>query len=214
MSSTARSQAESRGLEAGRAPPPDRPSGVRETRGALRGLLRERTREAHERTEAAFSFHDVTEPEGYVRFLLSHAAVVPTVEDALTVGGAQTLLPDWSKRRRTPALLSDLAQLGLIPPHSAVNVSLHGRERMLGALYVLEGSRLGAAVLVARMVSRPALASSAPRAYLNYGAGERLWASFLRVLDEFRGDERSVVEGALITFDLFETAARSTVDRL
>ncbi|GAA3996661.1 hypothetical protein GCM10022211_02180 [Sphingomonas humi] len=86
----------------------------------------------------------------------------------------------------------------------------------MGALYVLEGSRLGGAIL-ARHVG----AAADPRCrtatrYLLHGEGERLWPSFVSYFnasDVVRHSLPEVIAAARHTFSLFETAARDVAAR-
>lgn len=70
------------------------------------------------------------------------------VEDALNEANAEIHLPDWHERRRTMALRSDLNLMGLAIPEPAQVTPFRGEAEVLGAIYVLEGSRLGGAVLI------------------------------------------------------------------
>ena len=80
---------------------------------------------------------------------------------------------------------------------------------LFGIVYVLEGSRLGARVLL-----RDVLASNDPIVtenvrYLQHGVSEQLWQSFVMRLESVSDVSRNihrVVEGALFAFSAFEQA--------
>ena len=70
------------------------------------------------------------------------------VEAALDGADAEIHLPDWHERRRSRALRSQLRLMGLVLPEPAAVAPFRGEAAVLGAIYVLEGSRLGGAVLI------------------------------------------------------------------
>ena len=138
--------------------------------------------------------------------------VFPHCEATLAASDAQSLMPDWPDRVRTPALAEDLAAVGgrgLVTPSTAKPIA---PAAAFGMMYVLEGSRLGGAVL-ARRVQR----NSDPRCrdatrYLRHGAGLSLWPSFIATLENadcVRDDIGGAIASALHTFELFAKAARS-----
>ena len=80
-------------------------------------------------------------------FLSASASVILTLEHALSEAGATRLLPDWEERKRGDALLADLDALGAAPGYPVL-AQVGGDAEQFGFLYVLEGSRLGAAVVL------------------------------------------------------------------
>lgn len=170
---------------------------------SLRILLRSATRPDHERVDALGETFDLASPDGYGAFLLAHARALPPLEAAVERSGF--LPPDWPERRRTAALTSDLARLGLAFPRPLPRPDLPRMAMNLGALYVLEGSRLGGALLARRLA---AAQPSAPSAYLRHGEGQPFWRDFLVWLEAMgpEGRETDVIEGARRAFATFETA--------
>lgn len=174
---------------------------------SLRTLLRTATADDHARLDARLGTLDLGTAAGLRCFLEINAAALLPLEAALEAAGVADLLPDWHRHARSRSILADLAALGgtarpLEPPRIA------GRFAMLGTLYVLEGSRLGAAHLLKAI--RRSAATGLPTAFLGHGAGERLWPDFLAVLERHAGelpDEGSIVEPARRAFALFEQAA-------
>ena len=177
---------------------------------AVRERLRAATLDAHERVDRCFSRCDFARPPDYRRFLEAHHAVLPGCEQVLAASGAGRLIDDWMLRVRTPALVADLADLGMAPTPAATQTALLSPAAAFGMLYVLEGSRLGGAVLARRV-----LAGGNPRCgeatrYLRHGEGSRLWPSFLLALEasgDVRDDPGAVVASAIETFGRFERAA-------
>lgn len=163
--------------------------------------LRTATRAAHETVDAAFSRLNLADRDDYARFLLAHAGATAAVERVLVQDSA---LPPW--RPRLPLLLDDIAALGLSPP-SPLAFDLDDKPAArLGALYVMEGSRLGGAVLAKRVFA------DAPATFLSARHDPGEWRAFLRALDdrgvgqppEWRDD---VAAGAAACFALYATAS-------
>jgi len=76
-------------------------------------------------------------------------------------------------------------------------------------MYVLEGSRLGGAVLARRVADNPDAACRKATRYLRHGERQGLWASFLAMFDaspHVRDNEAAVIAGALAAFAMFAGA--------
>jgi heme oxygenase len=171
---------------------------------SARFYLREATADAHARLDAMMCRLDLAEAADYARFLKAQAAPFLTVEAALDIAGAEAVVPDWPQRRRADALRQDLAALSEPIPEPAAMVSLTSAPAILGAIYVLEGSRLGGAMLVRTVPD------ALPKSFLTPG-NPLLWRTFIAILDErlSSGDERAeAARSARAVFDLFATSAR------
>ena len=176
----------------------------------VRTLLREATASAHGRVDDAFTRLNLGRRNDYRRFLAAHASVILPLEALAGQAGAAQVLQDWPSRRRTGALRDDLAAFGLQPPSLSLLGSHGGPAWVLGVLYVLEGSRLGAQVLRRRVLAGPDAECGAATAYLSHGMGQALWPSFLTQLEASpyaKGDTGPVIEGAHDAFAAFERAA-------
>ena len=112
-----------------------------------RAALKAATRDAHERVDAAFGAHDLATRAGYARFLLGQAAALAPIEQALTEAGAALLIEAWQEHRRAPLLTADLTALGLASPSPLPAPRFADEAELAGGLYVLEGSRMGGAML-------------------------------------------------------------------
>jgi heme oxygenase len=168
---------------------------------SARAYLRAITRDAHDRVDAGFSAFDLTSIEFYADFLVAQAAAFLPVEAALDRAGAAELLPDWQQRRRSDALKSDIAALGRSLPDPIQPPFYADAAAVWGGLYVLEGSRLGGAML--NKVAGPAF----PRSFLAPPAEKGLWRQFVvaveRNLYDRVGLERAG-QSAIHTFACFE----------
>src|ERR1700744_6118690 len=110
---------------------------------SVRSILRAVTWDIHQRLDArAHAFHLGTRA-GYARFLAAQAEVIVPLERELEAAGVTNVLTDWLTYSRRAALLADLEDLGFACIAEPVP-KLRGEAAILGALYVLEGSRLGA----------------------------------------------------------------------
>ena len=168
---------------------------------SARAYLRAITRDAHDRVDAGFSAFDLTSIEGYADFLVAQAAAFLPVEAALDRAGAADVLPDWPQRRRSGALKSDLAALGRSVPDPVVPPVYADAASVWGGLYVLEGSRLGGAML--DRVAGPGF----PRSFLAPSAEKGHWRQFVAAVER-NLYERVLLEraglSAIHTFACFE----------
>ena len=164
-------------------------------------MLRAATTPDHDIVDAAFADYDLTDRAGYIRFLMAHAAALPAAEDALAIRD----LPAW--RRRTPMLAADLTTLGEPMPDQLPFTLPTGRAAALGALYVVEGSRLGG-VLLARRV-----ATTLPAAYLGARHRQGEWRHLLAAIDATVGEDMvaEAVTGAHAAFALYAAAAGAPI---
>jgi heme oxygenase len=144
---------------------------------------------------------------GYRRFLHAHASVLAPIERAV---GLASLWNGWAPRLHL--LRSDLEALGESLPAVSVPPVGASEAELWGMLYVVEGSRLGGAVLAARV------GGEMPRRYLAEKPAPGHWRLFLAALEEV-GEAGSlawraeVVQGAHRGFALFGEAARTGLDR-
>lgn len=173
----------------------------------IREQLKRETAPIHIRLERDLGLGDATLTRSRFVFLLArfhgfHAAWEPAMARALADD------PFWSPRRRVPRLAADLKAFGFAPadiaalpvcPHVPV---LDSMARALGSLYVMEGSRLGGAV-VARNLA--AVLGGSGSAYFNADKAEtvRLWREYLLRLDAFATADNTagIVAAASGTFD-------------
>lgn len=173
-------------------------------------FLRRATERWHLRVEAAFAPFDLVTLPGLAGFLRAQAEAVDSIEAALDQADIASLLPDWPARRRAAAVKRDLETIGggepFIPlPRPSLGTTAH----QLGAVYVLEGSRLGGKLLARRVAT-----SADPRVlgatnFLRHEAGAGAWRHFLGVLEAAEPGRENLLEGAIEAFSMFEAAALS-----
>ncbi len=177
---------------------------------SARAALKAATAEAHERVDTAFSLFDLASGDGYRRFLLAQAGALLPVEAELDRAGAEAILPDWPERRRGDLLRADLATLNVTAPELFPGPAfLSGKAPMLGAIYVLEGSRLGGAVL------KQAVPSHFPKGFLEARQAAGSWRKLLQTLDSFLArpdDLEAAIAAANEVFARFEHQAKAQVE--
>ena len=175
---------------------------MRDPRSA-RSVLRAATAAEHERVDQAFGRFDLSHPEGYRAFLRAQAQPLLSVEAAIDAFDPRGVLPDWPERRRGASLAADLAELGLpVPAPEPFRIATQGAA--LGAIYVLEGSRLGGA-----MLSRN-VPMDLPARFIRCAPAPRRWRDLIEVLDShLTTPERcdAAVSAARTVFDRFEQGA-------
>ncbi|TWH88847.1 heme oxygenase [Novosphingobium taihuense] len=167
-------------------------------------FLREQTRADHDRVDEAFGQFDLAHRDDYRLFLLAQASALASLETSLDEAGAGQILGDWPARQRSHLLKSDLSDLGAdFPLAKQPALTFSSTAEVLGALYVIEGSRLGGAMLARRVPE------DLPRRFLGDSASLR-WRTLVDLLDRkliSPDDKASALASARKVFRLFEEAA-------
>lgn len=175
---------------------------------SARFALRSATAADHERVDAIFARFRLDEAAGYSGFLRATAAAYLPVENGLDEAGAANLVPDWTARRRADLLQEDLAGLGEAPG-PALPFTISGEAEMFGAIYVLEGSRLGGAML------KKSVPQSLPRRFLDAPAEHGAWRRFSDLLDDrlcSSHDQNRAIMASKQVFDLFAQAGLDVLE--
>lgn len=170
-----------------------------------RSTLRSLTHDNHGVVDGLFSGFDLATDDGYRAFLTAQANAFLPLEDALDAADIARLVPDWADRRRGPLLRADLADLGAQPLVPVPAPPLPNDAALLGAVYVLEGSRLGGQLI------RRGLPDGAPNRFLSAQARPGAWRELTDRIDAglpTADQQAQAVETARLVFDNFATAAR------
>jgi heme oxygenase len=174
-------------------------------RGRAHECLRSETRSLHEALDASMPLSDLANRQGYIRYLSINWPCA-SIEEALEGAGVHRILPDWNYRRRRFDLTDDLLALGVTMPPSRTFQIANDAATILGWSYVLEGSRLGASVIL-RKVGVSALAEiRAATRFLRHGLEENYWNSFKIVLARIDTDPEAITvacECARAAFECF-----------
>lgn len=168
----------------------------------LRMTLRADTGDDHNAVDLVFGQFDLRDPKQYGSFLSAHARVVASVEIALEQAGVERLIPDWNERRRREKLADDMQALGISTPAPLPAPAFSSDDEIWGAAYVLEGSKLGGAMLAKQVPSE------LPSSYLTWQGPKGAMKTFMEGLDQFQPADAGLASAAArSTFDLFKTAA-------
>ena len=170
-----------------------------------RFALKRATDDAHARVEGIvqgagmFASH-----EGYRRYLDATFAMRARYERLLDDSGAAGLWPEWPSRKIADLVAQDIADLGGVAPAAEISQQTLSTAELLGVLYVLEGSSLGARVLV-RSVAEMGLTASSGARHMYRQAGDRdAWRSFMKIMAE--APENPSHDAANATFEAFADA--------
>lgn len=152
------------------------------TRSPRRFELRNLTSQAHA------SLDDLVGPfdslQSYRRYLGGIAAFRLSFGIEKQLADWRSALGDWRPNRIDDQLLADLTDLGVEPPALAFPAFVaESREDLLGALYVLEGSALGAKILFRRAEELGLRADYGAR-HLAKQSSASTWASFVALLEQ------------------------------
>ena len=160
--------------------------------------LRSATAADHDAVDARFGRYDLSDADYYRAFLIAHAKALPAVEAWLTaIPGLATV------RSRGTELAADLAALGEDMPAPMAFDVLASAAAGWGAMYVVEGSRLGG-IMLSRSVP-----DGMPSAYLGAKHLSGEWRALLTAIDGETADEAWVeqaIVGAKAAFDLYRRA--------
>ena len=163
-----------------------------------RFALKSATDEAHERLDALIAQLDLSDPDDHARFLRIHSAVLPSLEDALERGGLDAILPRWRDHRRTQALDADLAAIGSGRAEPVPLPALDSIPAMLGAAYVLEGSRLGGQVLAGQV------GAGLPCKFLGERGNIAPWPTLIAALDRLLKSEVDLDQAKATAHQVFD----------
>ncbi len=143
-----------------------------------------------------FGACDFGTEQGYGAFLRAQAVAWETLRPLLDAGSTA----------RADALRRDLQALDIEAPRPLADVELPS-ALTIGHRYVLEGSRLGSAVLLRQLQARsPDLADRAG-AYLAESGDTSEWkrlSTSLQMADDGYVNDEAIIEDALFVFGLFE----------
>lgn len=171
-------------------------------RNSLRGATDHLHRDL-DRIVAGFRLGDAAH---YRRFLQASAATLIAIEQLLESAGVAQLLPDWAERSRREPILADLRSLDSQAQPLALRRTAPTPAEVFGILYVLEGSRLGARMLLDQVLTSTDERVRNASAYLRHGQEQPdHWRTFLQHLESHQAadDQTQTVSGAVYAFTMF-----------
>jgi heme oxygenase (biliverdin-IX-beta and delta-forming) len=159
----------------------------------LRALLRSETKDIHQRLDDRVGGFSTI--ERYVDFVQRSLRFRASAEAACADYGA------WSPQLLADDLRRDLDDLGVpVVPATGAGVSLPTSAAKLGGLYVLEGSALGARLLLRRAESLGLTGQYGARHLARQTSDATRWKRFVAVLDQNDEEPQNVLAGALAVF--------------
>lgn len=170
-----------------------------------RWRLRERTAAAHATVDAEIGQFDTR--ESYGRYLTSIFQFRAPIEAALADADWPPALGEWRPRMISTAIGQDLDDLAIPrPPTSSARIATDS-DRLLGLLYVLEGSALGARVLFERAKELGLTEAFGARHLDAQGSDIEGWRTFILILERATPfDLETATSASLATFALAEAA--------
>jgi len=120
---------------------------------------------------------------GYRKYLAASYEMRSLLERRLDLSRAGAIWPDWPNRRIADLIAADISDLGGVAtaPEENVQTTLSTAEQ-LGVLYLLEGSALGAWVLVKSVAEIGLTASFGARHLFSQAGDGEVWRRFLSVI--------------------------------
>jgi heme oxygenase len=174
-------------------------------RGARHSFLREATADRHTALDAAVSAAGFFNSLPAYLLYLQRLHAFHRVFDLQARDVAPDLFARWNVDLHAGLLARDIDVLGAPASSTSATVTetfrLLDRSTLIGALYVLIGSSLGARVLLPWAKQLP-LPDTGGIAYLSHLAASRDWPVFVEYLEtETDLDEAATLRGAQSTFD-------------
>jgi heme oxygenase len=188
-----------------------------EDHAGMRSRLRARTAALHACLDRVIEASCLGEPLNLRRLLTIHHAALGAIVPALECAGAARLFPGWEGRSRLSALEADMAELRADPPRRlAIGEYFQSEQEVWGALYTVEGSRLGNQVLLCRIAQRGnGLERHATRFLAHRAEDAVAWPRLVVRLEalDYRGEDfETVARGAERVFNMYLVAAKRYLD--
>lgn len=176
--------------------------------------LREATKKVHEHLDAATVkagyFASAEKFAGYLERLLAfHRVYGPAAE----CHDPERWCARWAIDRHPHWISHELSLIdgGERSSQRKPDLVFHGKSGVLGSLYVLAGSTLGARMLH-KMTARCSVPAAGGSSYLAALGSSVRWVDFLAFLEaaDIGGDDAGMVDGALATFRAVHTSLETT----
>ncbi|WP_422369963.1 biliverdin-producing heme oxygenase [Hoeflea sp.] len=157
----------------------------------LRSALRDSTSPLHKNLDEVVG--DFGSEKGYMAYVRRTHRFRHTIESAINEDDAG----GWALDRIANLASMDIADLGIdVMPERELNVSFDCPARRLGASYVLEGSSLGARLLLRRAEALGMTADLGARHLARQASDPRRWRMFLTVLEQLPEDKHEAALAA------------------
>ena len=173
--------------------------------------LRHCTAGLHDAVDSTIEAADLlTSQTGYRRYVAATSRARRSIESRLTCSGASGLYPTWSDCRIAHLVEDDLADLAVSAPIEDIDSRLASMSAgaMLGALYVLQGSAMGARTIARRVSALGMGPEFGARHLAHQAANPKAWLQFLELLKSFPlsdEEESACARAAVATFECFRS---------
>jgi heme oxygenase len=171
--------------------------------GVAHAQMRAATKSLHNALDTSFELSSLINREAYRRYLQMNIPCCG-IELALEQADVRRILPDWDQRQRRFALTHDLTAMSAALDPTSPYLVERDIGSILGWCYVLEGSRLGAQVVLQTFVSSPDAEVRNATSFLRHGAGKPLWKSFKAALSQIDGNEAAILRACVAAKSGFE----------
>jgi heme oxygenase (biliverdin-IX-beta and delta-forming) len=177
------------------------------TRSVIRTKLRARIALLHTRLDRLVNSSCLGDPIRLGRLLTIHYDALMLLVPALERADAEHVCPGWEGRSRLAALAEDLRALGLRPnANPAYSPAFVKEPEIWGALYAVEGSRLGNRIILRRVMESGNEAERRATQFLAHGQENRTaWAGFLARLEALQYGGEAFELAVLGAERVFET---------
>lgn len=175
------------------------------------------TQMAHQRLDNILLVKSLNTRSRYEHYLYAVWAARWPTECALKNSDAIHIYPAWTNRAICPALRRDIADVCQTdaPVFPELAVGLMSVAQILGVLYVLEGSALGARVLERQAASIGMTAYFGARHLAHQTSQPGAWAEFMTILANIpltRSGEEECLVAAVTTFARYEATFACLAD--
>jgi heme oxygenase len=171
-------------------------------------FLKSRTASAHAALDARImELGPFASIDGYTRFLQAQLGFHREVEPLYGEPQTARIVPDRASGSRVQRIEADMRALGMEPPRCVTEPAVRSHAEAVGWLYVAEGSKLGAAILL-RSASKLGLDMRFGASHLaghpdGRGYEWRLFTSALNALSLSHDEDAQAAEGAAAAFRSF-----------
>jgi heme oxygenase len=170
-------------------------------------MLRTRIAALHARLDRRINSFCVGDTLRLGRLLTIHYDALTLLVPALQRAGADHVCPGWEGRSRLAALEEDLRVLGTHPYRTPAHPPSFAREpEIWGALYALEGSRLGNRIILHRVLECGSEDERRATQFLTDGLeGRNAWRQFVAQLNDLNYGGEAFELAVLGAERVFET---------
>ncbi len=179
-----------------------------------RDLIKAATSEHHKKLDAMLSTLNLRDPPDYITFLKVNTSVLANLEAAVEL--ASTSGFGWNLVRRSDLAQRDLELMDTSQPF-LLPVQPFDEGEVWGALYVLEGSRLGSRLMLQSLLQGVGGAPVFPCHFLQASADISKWKAFVQELNcavQTPSQVAQALSGAIKTFKLFTLSAQLHLTRI